>query len=124
MCFVCRNSIRHSIRPSSPSPGPGGSACSRRTGPWVPIRWKLNDLQRQTFWGTKTQESWFTEAMLARSPKSGVFQGVKARAIHDRPDYLLSAHQLLPDDVRGRCGTLRKLGGRVLLGVVHERLLV
>ena len=59
---------------------------------WVPIKWKLNDPQRQTFWGAKTPESWFNEAMLVRSPKSGGFQGVKAPTIQDRPDYLLSAH--------------------------------
>ena len=29
---------------------------------WEPIRWKLNDPQRQTFWGAPAPESWFDEA--------------------------------------------------------------
>ena len=29
---------------------------------WKPIRWKLNDPQRQTFWGSPAPESWFKEA--------------------------------------------------------------
>ena len=56
---------------------------------WVPIRWKLNDPQRQTFWGAPTPASWFNEAMLVRSPRTGRFQGLAAPAIKDRPDYLL-----------------------------------
>ena len=59
---------------------------------WVPIKWKLNDPQRQTFWGAKTPESWFNEAMLVKSPKSGGFQSLKPPDIQDRPDYLLSGH--------------------------------
>ena len=58
---------------------------------WVPIRWKLNDPQRQTFWGAPTAESWFNEAMLVKSPESGRFEEVSAPKIKDRPDYLLSA---------------------------------
>ncbi len=59
---------------------------------WVPIKWKLNDPQRQTFWGAPAPESWFNEAMLVRSPKSGEFLGLSSPKIQDRPDYLLSAH--------------------------------
>jgi len=29
---------------------------------WKPIRWKLHDPQRQTFWGAPAPESWFKEA--------------------------------------------------------------
>jgi len=29
---------------------------------WKPIKWKLNDPQRQTFWGAPAPESWFKEA--------------------------------------------------------------
>jgi catechol 2,3-dioxygenase len=29
---------------------------------WKPIRWKLDDPQRQTFWGAPAPESWFKEA--------------------------------------------------------------
>jgi len=56
---------------------------------WVPIRWKLNDPQRQTFWGAPTPASWFNEAMLVRSPRTGKFKGLAAPRIKDRPDYLL-----------------------------------
>ncbi len=58
---------------------------------WVPIKWKLNDPQRQTFWGAPTPASWFNEAMLVRSPSKGEFAGVSLPKIKDRPDYLLSA---------------------------------
>jgi len=58
---------------------------------WIPIRWKLNDPQRQTFWGAPTPASWFNDAMLVRSPKTGKFAGLTAPKIRDRPDYLLSA---------------------------------
>ncbi|MDG6988149.1 MAG: 3,4-dihydroxyphenylacetate 2,3-dioxygenase [Nitrososphaerota archaeon] len=57
---------------------------------WVPIRWKLNDPQRQTFWGAPTPESWFNEAMPVKS-ESGGFEEVHAPVTKDRPDYLLSA---------------------------------
>jgi 3,4-dihydroxyphenylacetate 2,3-dioxygenase len=58
---------------------------------WVPIRWKLNDPQRQTFWGAPTPASWFNEAMLVRSFKNGEFMQLASPTIPDRPDYLLSA---------------------------------
>ena len=29
---------------------------------WIPIKWKLEDPQRQTFWGTPAPEKWFDEA--------------------------------------------------------------
>jgi len=57
---------------------------------WVPIRWKLNDPRRQTFWGAPTPKSWFNEAMMVRSPRNGEFRKILAPKIRDRPDYLLS----------------------------------
>ena len=59
---------------------------------WAPVRWKLNDPQRQTFWGAPTPASWFNEAMLVRSPRTGKFAELSPPKIQDRPDYLLSAH--------------------------------
>ena len=56
---------------------------------WVPIRWKLNDPQRQTFWGAPTPASWFNEAMHVKSLDGGRFVGVKPPRIQDRPDYLM-----------------------------------
>jgi 3,4-dihydroxyphenylacetate 2,3-dioxygenase len=58
---------------------------------WVPVRWKLNDPQRQTFWGAPTPQSWFNEAMLVRSPRTGGFNALSDPKITDRPDYLLPA---------------------------------
>jgi 3,4-dihydroxyphenylacetate 2,3-dioxygenase len=58
---------------------------------WTPIRWKLNDPQRQTFWGAPTPASWFNDAMLVRSPETGKFAPLESPKIQDRPDYLLSA---------------------------------
>ena len=58
---------------------------------WVPIRWKLNDPQRQTFWGAPAPLSWFNDAMKVRSPRNGEFRTLSAPRISDRPDYLLSA---------------------------------
>lgn len=57
---------------------------------WIPIRWKLNDPQRQTFWGAPTPASWFNDAMLVKSPKTGKFASLASPRIKDRPDYLLS----------------------------------
>ena len=34
---------------------------------WKPVRWKLNDPQRQTFWGAPAPESWFSEASEVKS---------------------------------------------------------
>jgi 3,4-dihydroxyphenylacetate 2,3-dioxygenase len=59
---------------------------------WTPIRWKLNDPQRQTFWGAPTPESWFNEAMLVRKPGGKGFVELVSPKVKDRPDYLLSAH--------------------------------
>lgn len=56
---------------------------------WEPIRWKLNDPQRQTFWGAPTPASWFNEAMLVRSPLTGTFRKPSAPKLRDRPDYLV-----------------------------------
>lgn len=56
---------------------------------WEPIRWKLNDPQRQTFWGAPTPASWFNEAMPVKSVRTGRFRQAAAPRIQDRPDYLV-----------------------------------
>jgi catechol 2,3-dioxygenase len=38
---------------------------------WKPIRWSLNDSQRQTFWGAPAPEKWFTEATEVNSVFTG-----------------------------------------------------
>jgi catechol 2,3-dioxygenase len=59
---------------------------------WEPIRWKLNDPRRQTFWGAPSPASWFNEAMLVSSFSTGGFQQPRAPDVVDRPDYLIGAH--------------------------------
>ncbi|MDV3293145.1 MAG: 3,4-dihydroxyphenylacetate 2,3-dioxygenase [Nitrososphaerales archaeon] len=59
---------------------------------WEPIKWKLNDPRRQTFWGAPTPASWFNEAMLVRSGKTGKLRRASPPAMVDRPDYLIHAH--------------------------------
>ena len=58
---------------------------------WVPIRWKLNDPQRQTFWGAPTPASWFNEAMRVPALDTGELQGLTPPKLVDRPDYLRAA---------------------------------
>ncbi len=57
---------------------------------WVPIKWKLNDPQRQTFWGAPAPASWYNDAMPVRSFETGEFLALENPAIADRPEYLRS----------------------------------
>jgi catechol 2,3-dioxygenase len=59
---------------------------------WEPIKWKLNDPQRQTFWGAPAPASWFDEAMSVRSAKTGRFIRPLKPEIVDRPDFLVDVH--------------------------------
>jgi len=56
---------------------------------WEPVRWKLNDPQRQTFWGAPAPQSWFNEAMQVRSWASGDSVALTSPRMQDRPDYAL-----------------------------------
>jgi catechol 2,3-dioxygenase len=38
---------------------------------WKPVKWKLDDPQRQTFWGAPAPESWFNEASILLSVYDG-----------------------------------------------------
>src|SRR5579875_10985 len=40
---------------------------------WKPLKWKLNDPQRQTFWGAPAPERWFNEASSVLSITDGSF---------------------------------------------------
>jgi catechol 2,3-dioxygenase len=55
---------------------------------WMPIRWKLNDPQRQTFWGAPAPASWFNEAMLVKSFESTGFMPLSDPKMADRPQYM------------------------------------
>jgi len=59
---------------------------------WKPLKWKLNDPQRQTFWGAPAPASWFNEAMLVRSIGGKKFMPLLPPKIVDRPEYLLKSH--------------------------------
>ncbi len=57
---------------------------------WEPLKWKLNDPQRQTFWGAPAPASWFDEAMRVRSFKDGGFASLTKPSIADRPERTLT----------------------------------
>jgi len=59
---------------------------------WEPIKWKLNDPKRQTFWGAPAPKSWFDEAMLVKSIKNDSFIEVKKPKIQDKPSYITGLH--------------------------------
>lgn len=52
---------------------------------WEPIRWKLNDPRRQTFWGAPAPQSWFNDAMRVRDLGGKGFVDVHEPRIVDRP---------------------------------------
>jgi len=47
---------------------------------WKPLRWKLNDPQRQTFWGAPAPERWFNEASQVLSLLTNKFVRTKRPA--------------------------------------------
>jgi catechol 2,3-dioxygenase len=49
---------------------------------WKPLKWKLNDPQRQTFWGAPAPERWFREASKVRS----VYDGKLVNAVEPTND--------------------------------------
>jgi len=56
---------------------------------WEPVRWKLNDPQRQTFWGAPAPQSWFNDAMPVRELETGRWCTLsEPRDLPDRPEYL------------------------------------
>lgn len=59
---------------------------------WEPIKWKLNDPKRQTFWGAPAPKSWFDEAMLVKNIKNRSFIEIKKPVITDRPSYITGLH--------------------------------
>jgi len=59
---------------------------------WEPIKWKLNDPKRQTFWGAPAPESWFNDAMLVKHIKKDFFIETKKPIIQDRPSSVTALH--------------------------------
>lgn len=53
-----------------------------------PIRWRLNDPKRQTYWGHPAPPSWFNDAALVETFDGDGFMPVTAPAMVDRPSYV------------------------------------
>lgn len=55
---------------------------------WEPIRWKLSDPQRQTFWGSPAPESWFKESMRVKDYETGKFVPLLSPTLEEKPSYI------------------------------------
>ncbi len=55
---------------------------------WEPIVWKLNDPQRQTFWGSPAPESWFKESMRVKDYETGKFVPLLSPILEEKPSYI------------------------------------
>jgi 3,4-dihydroxyphenylacetate 2,3-dioxygenase len=55
---------------------------------WEPIRWRLDDPQRQTLWGQPAPPSWFEEASPVESVVDGSFVKTRPPTLEDRPSVI------------------------------------
>ena len=55
---------------------------------WEPIRWRINDPRRATFWGHKPPSSWFDEAARVESIEDGAFVPLEDPPLRDRPEFV------------------------------------
>ena len=55
---------------------------------WQPIRWKLDDPRRATYWGQPAPSSWFNEASPVESVVDGSFVETRPPALRDRPSFV------------------------------------
>ena len=55
---------------------------------FVPIRWSLNDPNRQTLWGHYVPRRWFEEAMSVQSVTDSTFQPTHEPALTSTPTYV------------------------------------
>ena len=53
-----------------------------------PIRWRINDPKRQTFWGHAAPASWFEEASPVESVTTGELLPTSEPQLQDRPDFV------------------------------------
>ena len=53
-----------------------------------PIKWKLNDPRRATFWGHEAPRSWFEEASLVEDINTGKFIPTREPVLEGRPSHL------------------------------------
>ncbi|MGF1506354.1 MAG: 3,4-dihydroxyphenylacetate 2,3-dioxygenase [Anaerolineae bacterium] len=52
-----------------------------------PIKWKLSDPLRATFWGHHPPDSWFDEASLVEDITTGAFQPTQAGLLSGKPEF-------------------------------------
>ncbi|MDR7419544.1 MAG: 3,4-dihydroxyphenylacetate 2,3-dioxygenase [Armatimonadota bacterium] len=71
---------------------PDGNRIELYTGDYLtadpdrpPIRWRVDDPRRQTFWGHAAPASWFDEASPVESIATGELQPTRAATLRDRP---------------------------------------
>lgn len=55
---------------------------------WQPIRWRINDPRRATFWGHVPPRSWFEEASLVESVLDGRLVEPAEPPLRDRPEFV------------------------------------
>ncbi len=55
---------------------------------WEPVKWRINDPRRATFWGHKPPSSWFDEASLVESIETGELLPTSAPPLRDRPEFV------------------------------------
>ncbi len=55
---------------------------------WEPVRWRINDPRRATFWGHKPPPSWFDEASRVESIETGEFVPTASPPHRDRPEFV------------------------------------
>ncbi|HEX5501970.1 MAG TPA: 3,4-dihydroxyphenylacetate 2,3-dioxygenase [Thermomicrobiales bacterium] len=55
---------------------------------FAPIRWRINDPKRQTFWGHAAPACWFEEASPVESVVDGHLLPVSEALLQDRPDFV------------------------------------
>ncbi len=55
---------------------------------WQPIRWRLDDPQRATFWGHPAPASWFEDASRVESVIDGAFVETRPPRLRDRPSFV------------------------------------
>jgi hypothetical protein len=55
---------------------------------WQPIRWRLDDPQRATYWGHPAPPSWFNEASQVESIVDGSLVETRPPTLQDRPSFV------------------------------------
>lgn len=59
---------------------------------WEPVRWRLDDPRRQTFWGSPVPESWKNEAMPVSGPEGGISEAHAPAFEPEHEEWLQASH--------------------------------